>query len=831
MSQSVLKNPSSLSDRDSGIDRSGKNGVELQNETDWVSGWRLHARFLLPAFLIGIWALVLTGEHQALPLQVTSWLTFLALLITPGYLLGELATWRLRLDSIERLALAFPLSIVVLSIPGMVALLSHQTIVELANGWMIASAVVVAVWLLTALATRKPSARAERWTNDQLIWLILIGVAFVLILPTLSLYKIDGDAYAVGSFTADAMARLPLNATEPLFGTDLGPGVRMAFNQSLPMAYLWSWFSGIDSLTLTATASRAMIALWSLLAAFTLGRAAGMTLPNRNGVSSLNSRRFALLVTTIQLLIFLAAPFLRGDNVSIFFFERTTADKFMVPMTMLPVVFAFTMRYLGSGRGSSWLAAALVTFAVSTIHPLIAAMLALALGAFAGFHWLLNLRSKQAFLRTLAVGMLITLVMVIPIVQLYLSRTEAPLASSYPTTMQGWHVGERLVPALPFVYLPSLEVYGPLPDLARLDAIEAASDTDPFLIWRFAVNMNRRRLILFDLDSYISDPNIMLEPPYLMALLLLPLLFWKMRKNLAAQFAISTTSAILFVMFNPLVTPLIGSLVMPWILWRFVWMLPYALILALAGYRLLHILFRDQLISRESRNRFAPLAAAVVLALALSPSIANTLETMRLRAAFPYFYPTPTAIYEKLDGLTRGSGAATVLADQDLSVTLPAYVANANVIAHRVPTTSEIFPQDMQVDALQRLIDQETFFRSRYLTQDSLDILNRYGIDYVIAPSGSNLDIQLRLAPGWFKHVIDDQSYSLYAVDNLPNGEAENISVDGVAESVIDGNSMLDDRLWILAERHYRSALTDRSGQRIGHGWTRGHRTRSRSLQ
>lgn len=31
------------------------------------------------------------------------------------------------------------------------------------------------------------------------------------------------------------------------------------------------------------------------------------------------------------------------------------------------------------------------------------------------------------------------------------------------------------------------------------------------------------------------------------------------------------------------------------------------------------------------------------------------------------------------------------MAEQDLSVTLAAYVAKANVIAHRVPTTSEIF--------------------------------------------------------------------------------------------------------------------------------------------
>ena len=65
------------------------------------------------------------------------------------------------------------------------------------------------------------------------------------------------------------------------------------------------------------------------------------------------------------------------------------------------------------------------------------------------------------------------------------------------------------------------------------------------------------------------------------------------------------------------------------------------------------------------------------------------------------------------------SGPATVLADQDLSVTIPAYVANASIVAHRMPTTSEVFPADRQSEALQRLIDQDAFFRSSFLTQES----------------------------------------------------------------------------------------------------------------
>ena len=74
-------------------------------------------------------------------------------------------------------------------------------------------------------------------------------------------------------------------------------------------------------------------------------------------------------------------------------------------------------------------------------------------------------------------------------------------------------------------------------------------------------------------------------------------------------------------------------------------------------------------------------------------------------------------IFSHLRKATAG-GPATVLADQDLSVTIPAYVANASIVAHRMPTTSEVFPADRQFEALQRLIDQDAFFRSSFLTQE-----------------------------------------------------------------------------------------------------------------
>ncbi|MEZ4582583.1 MAG: hypothetical protein R3A10_13260 [Caldilineaceae bacterium] len=88
------------------------------------------------------------GLPPSLPLQVTSWLTFLALLVTPGYLLTEVIAWRTDLDWIERLALAFPVSVAVLALPGLAALLLHRSMAELATGWIMASGIAVGVWFI-----------------------------------------------------------------------------------------------------------------------------------------------------------------------------------------------------------------------------------------------------------------------------------------------------------------------------------------------------------------------------------------------------------------------------------------------------------------------------------------------------------------------------------------------------------------------------------------------------------------------------------------------------------------------------------------------------------
>jgi len=237
----------------------------------------------------------MAGLPAYLPVQAASWLTFLALEVMPGYLLGDLITRRpgaINLDWIERLALALPLSVVAVMPSGLITLLLHLTIQDLAVGWTLTASIILVAWLVHTVRRGFVGARhtspLQRWAWDEIVMLLLLAAAFIYAFPTLSLYKLDGDAYSFISFAREALAGLPMNATEPLFGTDLSPGVRLAFNQYFPLSVLWSYFSKVDRIDLTAMASRSMVALWALLASYTLG------LPGRPLLPRGQRKRFLL---------------------------------------------------------------------------------------------------------------------------------------------------------------------------------------------------------------------------------------------------------------------------------------------------------------------------------------------------------------------------------------------------------------------------------------------------------------------------------------------------------------------------------------------------------
>lgn len=752
-------------------------------------------RYWLPAF--GLGALLLAGMFglcAVLPLRPAGWLSFIVLLIVPGYFLTAAITARLPLDTLERAAIALPLGIALLAVPGIFSLTLHKTKDVLLVGWQVMAGLSLAIYILTRrLQQPGELAAGVPWKANELLLAALLVGAFVVAYSTLAIPAMDGDLFTFMAGVSDARMGKPLNLTEPLFGSGLGVFVRSHFNQFPVIWILWSELAHQSPVDLTASVSRPILALWTLLASYTLGKAAG------NG-----SRMFGLFVAAVQMLIYLAGPFLRADSVAAFFFQRTNADKYTISVTMLPVIFALAIRFMRSRRLAAFVTAALASFAVSAIHPLIAAMLAMGLAAFGGLHLVLNLRSRQAYGRVFSLGVLAGITMILPVILLVLSRSELPLAPTFPRSFTGWRVGVEQIPALPFVRALNIDWYGPLPELSELEAADANTDANPFLIWRYAFNMRRSRLIITDLRRYISDPAILLEPPYLLALLILPFLLKGIRTNLAAQFAVSASLAVVFAMYNPLVTPLIGRLVVPWLLWRLVWLLPYALVIAMGLDRLLGLIGRLLLRSQRLEpaygfyRLYAPAVAIIGVGLLAAPMVRNNLEDQRYVLTSPNLFPTPQQLYARLDQETRQTGPVMVAASQNVSVTMPVFAPNANVIAHRVFNTSEFFPATMQDVALQRMIDQDYLFRTPYLTDRSLDILRQYDVRYVVVPADSGLHLQLSLLPEAFEWLVIDEGFSLYRVNALPGETAS-----------IRGNAALVNRQLEAAETYYQAALAE----------------------
>ena len=137
-----------------------------------------------------------------------------------------------------------------------------------------------------------------------------------------------------------------------------------------------------------------------------------------------------------------------------------------------------------------------------------------------------------------------------------------------------------------------------------------------------------------------------MEPPYFLALLLLPMFLFRLRRDVAAQFVVSVSIGVLVVMFSPLITPLIGSFVMPWILWRFVWILPYALIFAMATHMIMSAAIRvvarlqkisnigDAEASAKVMTQFGTLLFVLLAVLLLSPGILSNIQNLNRRVSF-----------------------------------------------------------------------------------------------------------------------------------------------------------------------------------------------------
>lgn len=93
--------------------------------------------------------------------------------------------------------------------------------------------------------------------------------------------------------------------------------------------------------------------------------------------------------------------------------------------------------------------------------------------------------------------------------------------------------------------------------------------------------LRRRRLWIFSEDppNYILSPHALRHPFMIAALLLTPLTFRYFRRS-GARLLLATTIAPLLLVFTPFLVPLVGKVTTPWMLWRLLWIIQPALMIA-----------------------------------------------------------------------------------------------------------------------------------------------------------------------------------------------------------------------------------------------------------
>src|SRR5262249_51431145 len=158
---------------------------------------------------------------------------------------------------------------------------------------------------------------------------------------------------------------------------------------------------------------------------------------------------------------------------------RTNADKITVSFTMLTVVFACAIRFIRDGRRGVWLGGAAAAFGLSTIHPLIAAMAALGISAFGGIYLVLHLRTRLAWIRVWTLALIVGVVMVVPSIQLAMTKFGNQLAPTFPTSFDDWPMADKQAPLLPTKQILAVDEYGPQPNMSQIQASDANTNTSP----------------------------------------------------------------------------------------------------------------------------------------------------------------------------------------------------------------------------------------------------------------------------------------------------------------------------------------------------------------
>jgi hypothetical protein len=526
--------------------------------------------------------------------------------------------------------------------------------------------------------------------------------------------------------SADKLAR-----HEPYFGNAIGTS-RLQINGWLLEHAALAKVSGVDPVLLVTDYLTPILVGMSLLAFYALARIL------------LESETGALLSSSLYALVLLGL--FTPMNMNFYLVRRVAEDKMVSWFLFLPVTLAFAFLFLKSSELRYLAVFAFLCWAAVAVHPLGLALTGLCTAGFGLLHVATNLRSKEAWARTVGLGTALLSVLIAP--ALYVLTTGGSLAA----------------------VLKSADInYGDPRVLANMVFVRPG--------WK-------NRLLELGGNYYMVGPSSrLLAPVILVALLIgLPFLFWRLKRSLAAQLLAGTLLATIAVCFVPPIATFFGNhVVLPGQMWRLAWPIPLAALLTIGW-----MVWEATRWARVGLERFG-----------LPPRVAQLLPLVPVCALMAMAAPVATgeakAAYKAVSLAGKGTSRpgkcfdpvfrwmqanidepSVVLAPDAENTCIPAYSARANVVSVRGRSVLMVLPAlnrrvPGRIDVPQCMLDVQNFFNG-IIRGEARQIILRQKADYVMVRAGSNLDGRLERWPGFSAIDTPGSTYSLYKVNRQKLG-------------------------------------------------------------
>jgi len=234
-----------------------------------------------------------------------------------------------------------------------------------------------------------------------------------------------------------------------------------------------------------------------------------------------------------------------------------------------------------------------------------------------------------------------------------------------------WMTASRQTTVLPAAFVVGILVLGGLfPAVGgtaargalRADGAELRHPDHPVT----RVHLGRNRLLLRSDGSYLVTPRLLLHPLTLLALICIPLL-WR-RARMEQAYLLPATLAPPLVAFVPAIAGLAGTLVLPWMVYRVLWVIPYTALLAVG---------MDEAtapLARRGKKGLARIPPLVLIAVAL-PSIAIVLSQRSSPQRLALTTPATGPFRAAMTAVATLPADAVIAAAPEISERIPAFTA------------------------------------------------------------------------------------------------------------------------------------------------------------